>query len=364
MRVLVTGHRGYIGSVLTCVLRHSRFDVIGLDCDIYDGCGFGRIAENIPSFDTDIRDIQFSDLVSFDAIVHLAALPDPQENSKLAAQVSATDHAVTLTLAELARQAGVPKFLFASSSAVYGRSSTRVFEEEDAPQPVTALASSKVASELGLLRMASPQFQPVILRIGEVYGVSPRLRLDQVVNDMVSSSLSSGRVTMRHGLGGWRSLIHVEDLARAMAGILKASPDAVAGQVFNLSRPNEHYRLVDIADTIMHMMPLVTRSATQDCHDHANLRTNGSKLARTFTEFAYRWSLPMGIRQLLSAFHSTGMAPGDCRSDRYRRSLRFQSLVNTDALDASFRSCAPPTDRAGFARGSDHNALAPGLIMP
>ncbi|MGB0716270.1 MAG: NAD-dependent epimerase/dehydratase family protein [Phycisphaerae bacterium] len=341
MRVLVTGHRGYIGSVLTCILRHARFDVVGLDCDLYGDCTFGRIDETIPTFEGDVRDIQFSDLTSFDAIIHLAAYPEHLEDDRLSEKAAALNRDMTIELAEKARMARVSRFLLGSTTAVYGQGAGHVFDEDDHPRPIDLASKYRLEAEHAVLAMGGARsdsaFEPVIARIAEVYGVSPRLRLDQAVNDMVGAAVATGRVVLNQGSGGWRSLVHVEDVSRAMACLLKAGRGNVSGQVFNLSCPDEHYQLVDIADQIIEFMPMVTRSVLWNDADLRNRRTNGSKLTRVFGEFSYRWKLPLGIQQLRSAFISTGIAAGECRSDRFRRASRFAGLIEVDGLDDRFR---------------------------
>lgn len=349
MRVLVTGHRGYIGSVLTCVLRHARFDVVGLDCDYYRDCSFGRIDESVPSFEGDVRDIDFSDLSSFDAVVHLAAIPEPCGDDAGARRAAEQNRDMAIELAEKARLASVSRFLLASSTSVYGRGGGFVFDEDDHPGPVDVSGKLQMEAEHAVLSMASRfgrtsaetgGFEPVIMRIGEVYGVSPRLSLDPVVNDMVGAAVATGRVVLNRGGGGWRSLIHIEDLSRAIACLLKASAGNAGGQVFNLTCPDEHYQLVDIADQVTDLMPLVTRSVLWDDADLRSCRTNGSKLTRVFDAFQYRWKLPLGIQQLRSAFGSSGIAPGEFRSDRYRRAQRMAALMDQGTVDRSFRFAA------------------------
>ena len=344
MRVLVTGHRGYIGSVMTCVLRHARFDVVGLDCDWYSGCDFGRVVEPVPSFDTDIRDVEFTDLLSFDAVVHLAALPEHASGHhgrgagrRQAVSIDEIDYEATMHLAECAKQANVPRFVFASSWSVYGRNGTERLDETSPPNPVTAHGKSKLHCERDLARLADMAFTPVFLRNAEVYGVSPRLRMDLIVNDFVGSAVTHGRVEFRGGAGGWRSLVHVEDLCRAYAAVLTAPDDLVRSEVFNVTAPDADYRVIDVADAVTEMVPSCTRPLTVDLFDGKSVRTDGSKLRRRFPKLSFRWTLPLGIRQLQNAMVGAGVSPGDWRSDRYRRARRLQNLIDSGELDPSLR---------------------------
>ncbi len=361
MRVLVTGHRGYIGSVMTCILRQARFEVAGLDCDWYHGCDFGRVCETVPGFDTDLREIEFTDLLPFDAVVHLASLPEdafelghPQSGST--PNVARDDHSLideinheaTIRLAECAKQAHVSRFLFASSCAVYGRGVARPLDEQAPTNPLTAYASSKLRCEQELARLADRTFTPVFLRHGEVYGVSPRLRMDLTVADLVGSAVTQGRVTMKTGASGWRPVVHVGDLCRAYAAVLIAPDELVRNEVFNVVAPGvaphatgENYRIIDIADMITDVLPMCTRSAAVDTFARQSFRADGSKLLRTFPKLTFRWTLPLGLRQLHTAMLSAGITPGDWRSDRYRRALRLQRLVEAGELNASLRRSQP-----------------------
>jgi nucleoside-diphosphate-sugar epimerase len=342
MRVLVTGHRGYIGSVMTCVLRQARFDVVGLDNNLYHGCDFGRVYEPVPDFEMDLREVEFADLLSFDAIVHLAALPE--EAASLSAESLALDaptvidevnYEATIRLAECAKLANVSRFVFASSYAVYGRSAT-VPSDEDAPtNPMTPYAAGKLRCEQELARLADDTFAPVFMRNAEVYGASPRLRMDLTVADLVGSVLAGGRVMLEADAGGWRPLIHVEDLCRAYAAVLTAPEELVRNGVFNVVGQEANYRAIDIADTITDVLPRCTRSAIVNSFSKQSVRADGSRLAEAFPQLKFHWNLALGLRQLHTALRSAGITPGDWRSDRFRRMLRLQRLMEMGELDAS-----------------------------
>lgn len=330
MRVLVTGHRGYVGSVVTCVLRHHRFDVVGLDCDLYQGCDFGRVDELVHAFEVDVCDIGFADLVSFDAVVHLAHCPvvgsmqaagaDP---SVIVADQNLRD---TMLLARLCKQADVPRFVFASCCGVYGDSHGHWCTEDSPPAPQNAEAISKLACEAELLRLKDDRFQPTILRLPDIFGVSPRLRLDNVVNDLVATAAASRIVQPTSPLTAYHPLVHLEDVARAIAAVLKADVSLVAGEVFNVVRSDQCHRLGDIVEEVAGTVP--------DCRRRApivapgtfpNLRVRGAKLARVFPQLYLHWTLPRGVRQLFAAMSHAGMSPAEARSDRYRRNLRFSA---------------------------------------
>lgn len=351
MRVLVTGHRGYIGSVVSNVLKHSRFEVVGLDCDLYGHCDFGRVADDIPSFDIDLREIEFADLLSFDAVVHLAALPEDDEGQIDPDLIEDVNFHATMRLAECCLQAQVPRFVFASTCAVYGRDGDDAVTEETTPQPITTYAKTKLACEealSGLVRSGSGSgsrsggWSHVCLRNGTVYGVSPRMRLDTVVNDFVGSAVARGRVDMRTEGRAWRPFVHVEDVARAYAAVLTAPDEAVSGRTFNVVRSDENYRIIDVADAVVEYVGECVRSKPTSVFDKRSYRVDGTKLAEALPKLSMRWTLDQGIRQLRDAFSSNGLTPGLWRSDRFRRMLRLQSLLELGLLDSTLRHTALP----------------------
>ncbi len=341
MRVLVTGHRGYIGSVLMSVLQHARHEVVGLDCDWYRDCDFGRMRDSIPSFEMDVRDVEFTDLLSFDAVIHLADLPqdatvqlDPALNEEI-------NFEATLRLAECCKQASVSRFLFASTCAVYGSGEGKPQSESNSPAPTTPYALAKLRCEQALLRLADEHFEPVLLRNATVYGVSPRLRLDTVVNDFVGSAVAVGRVVMRTEGRAWRSLMHVEDVARVYATVLTAAGEVVGGQVFNVAKTGENYRVIDIADCVTEFVPDCTRSIRTGIPDQRSYCVDGSKLQRALPHLTWRWTLPQGIRQLRSAMLGAGLTAGEWRSDRYRRVICLRTMMERGELDPSLRRHEP-----------------------
>jgi nucleoside-diphosphate-sugar epimerase len=327
MRVLVTGHRGYIGSVLTSVLRHQRFEVFGLDCDLYRGCDFGRMHESIPSFELDLRHVEFADLLAFDAIVHLAALPEGLPEGIAAEFIDEVNVEATIRLAICAKRAQVSRFIFASTCAVYGRCDQRLLTEDDPPQPITRYALTKLTCERELARLADDSFTPVFFRNGTVYGVSPRLRLDLCINDFVGTAVTRSRIAMQTAGRAWRPVVHVEDVARAYAAALKAPRDAVHNRVLNLVDTRENHRVIDLADAVVEEVPHCHRVAADDVLDQRSYRVDGSALAEALPGFHFRWNPPLGIRQLLMAMTAAGLTPGDWRSDRFRRVPRLLSLM-------------------------------------
>lgn len=327
MRVLVTGHRGYVGSVLTAVLRHHRFEVFGLDCDLYRGCDFGRTHDPAPGFELDLRQVEFTDLLSFDAIVHLASLPEGLHGNEAKALLDEVNIQATIRLAECARRAQVGRFLFASSCAVYGRGGGWL-DEESTPRPLTPYAQSKLTCEQALTELADESFRVLHLRNATVYGVSPRLRLDICVNDFVGAGVTRGRIVMQTAGRAWRPLIHVEDLCRAYALLLKAPDDVWSQQrVINVADEAANMRIIDLADAVSEEIPQCARVPVEDVLDVRSYRVRTQRLHSMLPSFTCRWTLRHGIRQLRMAMTAAGLTLSDWRSDRFRRAARLESLI-------------------------------------
>jgi len=337
LRVLITGHRGYLGSVLAGFLQRAHYDVVGVDCDWYRGCDFGRVRESVPSFDTDLRDLEFTDLLSFDAVIHLAAVPEDfrvQLGADLSHEINVE---ATVKLAECCKQAQVGRFLFASSCAVYGAPGSRLLDEGGLPAPISDYARGKLECEKEVARLVDGNFCPVFLRLATAFGVSPRLRLDTVVNEFTASVLTRGRIEARTAGQAWRPLLHVEDIARAFASLLAAPTEAVCGQVINVASTNANYRVIDVADAICQILPDASYAMNRELPDLRSYRVSGEKLAGICPKLKFRWTLEKGIRQLLDAFENAGLTPGELRSNRYRRLDRLCALRERGELSATLR---------------------------
>ncbi len=337
MRVLVTGHRGYLGSVMVGVLRNSHCEVIGLDCDYYEGCDFGRVRETNPSYDIDLRDIDFADLISFDAVIHLAGLPEDATATEAESSHHRIDEEATVHLATRCKEARVSRFLFASTCRVSSPEAAGQLDDRHSSTPGTPFARTKQRCERALLDMADETFTPVILRNADVYGVSPRMRLDLFVNACVASAVTSGRAVIPGDGSAWRSLIHIEDLARVYATVLAAPDDLVHAQVFHVASPGKTCRMIDIADAVADLVPQCARHLVKKDLDEPSYRIDTSKLTSTFPQLSFRWTLRTGIRQLRNAMENAGLTPGDVRSDRYRRMLRLETLCDRGDIGADLR---------------------------
>lgn len=338
MRVLVTGHRGYIGSVLVGVLRNARFDVVGLDCNLYNACDFGRIHESVPDYTLDVRDIQFTDLLSMDAVVHLAGLPRWDGCTALADALEGIDAESTAHLVQQAKQAGVTRFIHVSSASIYENARGHSQGESEPTRIHDSWTAGLLAAEQSVLdsvERLERGFTPVVLRPADIFGVSPRLCLDSLVNDLVASAMVTGRATLSTDGREWNSHLHVEDFARSVCATLNAPDDRVAAQVFNVVSPEGPFRVVDIADAVNELVPDSTRKSGPFAFNQPSLKVDGTKFRHAFSQFQFRWTLKDGIRQLRNAMIASGLTPGEWRSDRFRRVARLRSLLERGLLHPS-----------------------------
>lgn len=333
MNVLVTGHHGYIGSVLVSVLESAGHAVDGVDAFFYAGCDFGPSERPTSERLVDVRDLRSSDLSRYDAIVHLAALSNDPVGDLNAAWTYAINLDATLALARAAKEAGVRRFLFASSCSTYGVSGEdEVVDENGVQRPLTPYAETKVRAEERLSDLADTDFSPVYLRNATAFGVSPRLRLDVVLNNLLASAHTSGRIALLSDGTAWRPLVHVEDIARATLALLEAPRMLIHNEAFNIGSNEHNVRIRDLADLLAELTGCEVVFSGEASPDPRSYRVDFSKLARVLPDFRCRWSVATGAEELLRAYRSIGLSAADFSGSRYTRLRRIKELLAAGRL--------------------------------
>ncbi len=339
MRVLVTGHEGYIGAVMVPFLLGRGIEVTGLDSGLFQGCDFGPGPDPVPCIRRDLRDVRLEDLEGLDAVIHLAAISnDPLGNLNPACTYE-INHRASTRLAELARRAGVERFLYSSSCSVYGAASPdEILTEEATFSPITPYAESKVRVEADLLELADDHFSPVFLRNATVYGPSPRLRGDLVVNNLVGWAHTTGRILLKSDGTPWRPLVHVEDVARAFLAALLAERSAVHAQAFNVGRGDENYRIMELAEMTRDAIPDSRIEVAEGAGpDPRCYRVSFEKIQRELPAYRPARCVPEGITELLEAFRRQGLEQTDLEGSRYVRVMRIEKLIEQGRLDGDLR---------------------------
>ena len=340
MRILVTGHNGYIGAVMTPFLRAAGHDVVGLDTYYYESCTLPVTEQNHgPALRKDIRDVSPDDLEGFDAIAHLAALcndPLGDMNPELTYEIN---YRASVRLAESAKKAGVSRFIYASSCSLYGAASADEILTEDAPfNPLTPYAVSKIRTEQSLSELADDHFSPVFMRNATAYGLSPRLRADIVLNNLVCWAFTTGRVRIMSDGSPWRPIVHIEDISRAFAAALTAPREVIHNQAFNVGRNDENYQVRDIAEIVRETVPDCSiEYAGESGPDPRNYRVDFSKISRALPEFQPQWNARRGASELHEAFVRIGFSDKDFQGRKFTRLKQLVFLLSEGLLDDSLR---------------------------
>jgi len=356
MRVLVTGHEGYLGSVLVPMLVQAGHDVFGLDTGLYADCLLGPPPEAVPAVRTDIRDVTAADLADIrpDAVIHLAALcNDPLGNldPELTFDIN---HRATISLARAAKAAGASRFLFSSSCSLYGsgaagedptrttsgsdsRAGDAPLDETASFAPLTPYGETKVLSEQDLAGLADDDFSTVYLRNATAYGFSPRLRGDLVVNDLVAHALFAGEVRLLSDGSAWRPLVHAEDIAAAFLALLEADRERVHNRAFNVGQTTENYLIRDVAEMVRELVGGTVTFAEGASADKRNYRVSCDLIAQAVPEFRPKWTVAKGIEQLAESYRKHALTLDALTGERHQRLRRIAALRSSGRIDSTLR---------------------------
>ncbi len=347
MRVLVTGHLGYIGVVLVPMLLERGYEVVGLDSDLFADSTFGDLSSPVPTIKKDVRDVQAADLEGFDAVLHLAGLSnDPlgNLNPELTFDIN---HKASVRLATLAKEMGIARFIFSSSCSNYGAAGDTILTEEAAFNPVTPYGRSKVLVEQDVARLADASFSPTFLRNSTAYGVSPRLRFDLVLNNLVAWAFTTGQVLLKSDGTPWRPIVHIEDISRAFIAVLEAPREKIHNEAFNVGRNEDNYQIRELAQIAAETVPgsevVFARDAAGDARkfdvgkDARNYRVDSSKILRVLPEFQPQWNARKGAQELYEAYKRHGVTLEEFEGPRYQRIAHIKKLLSEGHLNTDLR---------------------------
>jgi nucleoside-diphosphate-sugar epimerase len=338
MRVLVSGHDGYIGTVLVPLLQQAGHEVVGLDSFLFADCVFGEPERPVPAVRADIRDVGPAQLEGFDAVVCLSALSNDPLGDLNPDITYDINHRGTVNLARAAKEAGVARFLFSSSCSLYGAQGDAPIDEGGTFNPVTPYGESKVLSERDLSALADDRFSPVYLRNATAYGVSPRLRGDLVVNNLVAYAMTTGEVRMKSDGTPWRPLVHIEDISRAFLALLEAPREVVHDQAFNVGRTEENYQIRDVARIVEEVVPGSRITFASDAGpDKRNYRVACDKIVEQVPGYQPVWTVRKGAEELYDAFQRNGLTLEVLNSWRLQRIAWIKQLIAEGRIGTDLR---------------------------
>jgi nucleoside-diphosphate-sugar epimerase len=320
MKAFVTGHRGYIGTHLVDVLKQHGHHVTGADIGLFDGCAWETPVTPDRELIKDVRDLTEQDLEGYDVVMHLAALSNDPMGALDSALTFDINRDASIQLAQRAKNAGVPRYLFAGSCSVYGQGDRLDLDENDPLNPLTAYAQSKIETEAALWDLADESFSPASLRNSTAYGHSPNLRIDLVVNNLLASALSYGEIRIQSDGSPWRPLIHCRDIARAFVAFAEAPRERIHAKAINVGGNAENYQVRDVGDLVQHLIPSAKVAYTGEVGaDPRNYRVKFDLLSATLPDFRLQYTLASGMEELFAKMRSFGFDRSHFEGDRFVR---------------------------------------------
>ena len=338
MRVLVTGHKGYIGTAMVPMLLKAGHDVLGIDSDLYRNSTYGMEPPPVPEIIKDIRDLEKEDLRGVEAVIHLAGLSNDtlgDLDQNLTYQIN---HAASVRLAGMAKELGINRFIFSSSCSNYGAAGDGMQDESATLNPVTAYAISKVMVERDVAELADDHFTPVFMRNATAYGVSPRIRFDIVLNNLTAWAYTTGQILLKSDGTPWRPLVHIEDISLAAIAMLEAPRENVHKQAFNVGLNSENYQMRQLAEIVKETVPNCDVKFADGAEpDKRNYRVNFSKYEHAFPGHALRWNVRRGARQIYESYRKYGLKKDEYEGPKYKRIAQIKYLLASGQLDSTLR---------------------------
>lgn len=338
MHVMVTGNLGYIGTRLTPMLLERGHEVTGLDIDFYRNCTFGNKLVEVPTINKDIRDVTIDDLDGIEAICHLAALSNDPLGNLNSNTTFEINYLASVRLAQLTKQAGIKRYIFSSSCSNYGTGGEKMLNEQSPFNPVTAYGESKVLAEREVSKLADDKFSPTFLRNATVYGTSPRLRFDIVVNNLVAWAFTTGKIIMKSDGSPWRPIVHIKDVCQAFIAVLEAPLELIHNKAFNVGITRDNLQIRDIAKIVSQIVPnCQIEFAKNASPDKRCYKINCDRLPQTLAAFRPDQTIQGGAKELYKAYKKNSVTLDEFEGPRYQRIAQIRKLMHEGILDGNLR---------------------------